>query len=80
VALGPDHPIWKKLYEALGKLAEVCGGPFAFVIDEGNGLWCVGLSNTPATTATGGKRSSLQPESRDDCAECLRFHRYDPTV
>jgi hypothetical protein len=32
-------------------LAERCGGAFAFVVDEGNGLWCVG---------------SKQPEHRAD--------------
>jgi hypothetical protein len=53
MSIGPQHPIWRKLYEALAELATACGGSFAFVIDEGNGLWCVGLPGTPATTSTG---------------------------
>jgi hypothetical protein len=52
VALGPDNPTWKKLYEALARLAAASGGPFAFVIDEGNGLWSVGLADSPPTTST----------------------------
>jgi hypothetical protein len=52
VALGPDNPAWKKLYGALAKLAAECGGAFAFVIDAGNGLWCVGLANSGPTTVT----------------------------
>jgi hypothetical protein len=43
VVLGPRHPTWRKLYEALAALAEACGGSFAFVLDTGNGLWCVGI-------------------------------------
>jgi hypothetical protein len=43
VALGPSHPVWAKLYETLAQLASDCGGTFAFVLDEGNGLWCVGI-------------------------------------
>jgi hypothetical protein len=52
VALGPDDPIWRKLYLALASLATACGGTFAFVIDEGNGLWCVGLADSGPTTWT----------------------------
>jgi hypothetical protein len=52
VALGPDDPTWSKLYAALASLAAACGGTFAFVIDEGNGLWCVGLADASPTTAT----------------------------
>src|SRR5579864_6953419 len=52
VVLGPHDPTWKKLYEALASLAVACGGMFAFVIDEGNGLWCVGLADSGATTST----------------------------
>jgi hypothetical protein len=44
--------VWTKLYAALAMLAAGCGGPFAFVIDQGNGLWCVGIRGTPPTTAT----------------------------
>jgi len=29
VALGPDDPVWRKLYEALAGLAAACGGTFA---------------------------------------------------
>ena len=52
VVLGPHDPTWKKLYDALASLAAACGGTFAFVIDEGNGLWCVGLADSGATTST----------------------------
>jgi hypothetical protein len=52
VRLGPDNPVWRKLYDALAGLARVCGAPFAFVIDEGNGLWCVGLADSGPTTST----------------------------
>jgi hypothetical protein len=52
MALGPMHPVWSKLYVALAKLAAACGAPFAFVLDEGNGLWCVGLTGSEPTTAT----------------------------
>lgn len=52
MALGPSHPTWSALYDALAALALECGGAFAFVVDEGNGLWCVGLANEPPTTAT----------------------------
>ncbi len=52
MALGRDDVTWTKLYEALAALARACGGTFAFVLDEGNGLWCVGLSDAPPTTAT----------------------------
>lgn len=50
--LGPQNPTWSKLYEALAALARTSGGTFAFVVDEGNGLWCVGLADSPPTTAT----------------------------
>jgi hypothetical protein len=52
VPLGPDNPTWKKLYGALAKLAAESGGSFAFVIDRGNCLWCVGLANSGPTTVT----------------------------
>ncbi len=52
VPLGPDNPAWRELYGALARLAAECGGSFAFVIDEGNGLWCVGLANSGPTTVT----------------------------
>ncbi len=50
--LGADHPVWKKLYEELSALAAAAGGAFAFVVDEGNGLWCVGLPNREPMTQT----------------------------
>jgi hypothetical protein len=50
--LGPDNPTWKKLYETLAALALACRAPFAFVIDRGNGLWCVGLADSGPTTST----------------------------
>jgi hypothetical protein len=52
MALGPAHDIWEKLYAALRALAEGAGGSFAFLVDDGNGLWCVGLKDTPPTIAT----------------------------
>jgi hypothetical protein len=52
VPLGPHNVVWSKLYQALAGLAAACGGAFAFVIDEGNGLWCVGLPHSTPTTAT----------------------------
>jgi hypothetical protein len=64
MSLGPGHPVWTQLYLALAHLAEVCGGTFAFVLDEGNGLWCVGLRGRPPTTAT----------AREDAA-ADRFYR-----
>ena len=52
MALGPQHPTWKALYDALAALATACDGTFAFVLDEGNGLWCVGIRDRKATTTT----------------------------
>jgi hypothetical protein len=52
VVLGPGHPVWTKLYVALASLAKACGGGFAFVIDEGNGLWCVGIRDVAPTAST----------------------------
>jgi len=52
VAIGPSHPVWSKLYNALAQLAADCGGTFAFVLDEGNGLWCVGIPGREPTTMT----------------------------
>ena len=55
VSLGPENATWSKLYDALEQLARTSGGAFAFVLDEGNGLWCVGIPGEPATTATSGE-------------------------
>ncbi len=52
VSLGPGHLTWTKLYEALAGLAKASGGSFAFVLDEGNGLWCVGIPDWPPTSST----------------------------
>jgi len=52
VKLGVGHPVWKKLYEELSGLAASSGGAFAFVLDEGNGLWCVGVPNREPMTQT----------------------------
>jgi len=52
VAIGPSHPVWSRLYNTLAQLAEECGGSFAFVLDEGNGLWCVGIPGREPTTFT----------------------------
>jgi hypothetical protein len=64
VPLGPHVPAWKKLYDALAALGAACGGAFAFVIDEGNGLWCVGLAES------GPARSTEAPDRAAD-----RFYR-----
>jgi hypothetical protein len=50
--LGPSHPVWWNLYLSLASLAAECGGSFAFVIDHGNGLWCVGAANHGPHTRT----------------------------
>jgi hypothetical protein len=50
--LGPSQPTWRALYVALAKLAGGCGGAFAFVLDEGNGLWCVGIAGELPTVST----------------------------
>jgi hypothetical protein len=64
VPIGPAHPAWTKLYDALAALARTSGGTFAFVLDEGNGLWCVGLADSGPTIAT-----SMQDRAAD------RFYR-----
>lgn len=64
--LGPAHPTWKRLYEALASLASTCGGAFAFVVDEGNGLWCVGIPNRPPTTATADEDRAADRFYRDE--------------
>ena len=46
--LGPTNAAWAKLHEVLSQLAHASGGDFAFVVDEGNGLWCVAPSSTDA--------------------------------
>ena len=51
MALGRDNPTWKQLFDVLAKLASDCGGVFAFVVDEGNGLWCVGIPTPPQAIA-----------------------------
>jgi DNA-directed RNA polymerase specialized sigma24 family protein len=45
-ALCANNPVWRKLYEALEKLAWLSGGAFAFVIDGGNALWCVARADS----------------------------------
>jgi hypothetical protein len=56
VAFGPDNAAWdvawRKLYSALSLLAHKCAGTFAFVIDGGNGLWCVARAASLPTTST----------------------------
>ena len=64
--LGPDHPTWKLLYEALAGLAARCGASFSFVLDEGNGLWCVGIPNVTPTTATSGEDRAADRFYRDE--------------
>jgi hypothetical protein len=49
MALGPDVPGWLSLHEALIELVIACRGAFAAVVDEGNGLWCIGRPTTDAT-------------------------------
>ena len=55
MTLGPSHPTWLALYRALAKLADACGGTSAFVLDEGNGLWCVGIPGAPPIGSTPGQ-------------------------
>lgn len=43
MVLGPGHPTWRALHEKLATLAGVSDSAFAFVLDEGNGLWCVAV-------------------------------------
>lgn len=71
VSVGPDNPVWVKLYGALSSLAVECEGKFAFVIDVGNGLWCVGLPD-----AYGNARWSTTPR-QDRAAD--RFYRDEMT-
>ena len=66
MALGPAHDIWGKLYAALRALAEGTGGSFAFVVDQGNGLWCVGLKDTPPTIATTRENEAADRFYRDE--------------
>jgi hypothetical protein len=56
---------WRKLYDALATLARACGGTFAFVLDEGDGLWCVGLADSAATTATSDENRATDRFYRD---------------
>lgn len=52
MALGPTNATWRHLYEALTELATECAASCAFVVDEGNGLWCVGVPDRSATVFT----------------------------
>jgi hypothetical protein len=45
-ALGENHPVWRRLYQTLEKLAWLSGSAFAFVIDGGNCLWCVARADS----------------------------------
>jgi hypothetical protein len=65
MSLGPSHPVWTKLYTALASLASECGGTFAFVLDEGNGLWCVGLPHQAPTTFTAHENRAADRFYRD---------------
>lgn len=38
--LGPSNHAWRRLSELLGQLAVETRAGVAFVVDEGNGLWC----------------------------------------
>lgn len=38
--IGPSNAVWRRLSELLGRLAIETHGAVAFVVDEGNGLWC----------------------------------------
>jgi hypothetical protein len=44
MTLGPSNPAWRRLLQALEKLANDTGA--AFVVDEGNGLWCTAVTGT----------------------------------
>jgi hypothetical protein len=52
VPLGPHDPYWKKLYEVLAELSRTAGGAFAYVIDDGNALWCAASPGVEPTTKT----------------------------
>lgn len=52
MALGPSDPVWQKLYDQLALLAADCNGSCAFVVDEGNRLWCVGVAGESSTFNT----------------------------
>lgn len=64
--LGPHVPEWKKLYDALAALAGACGGAFSFVIDEGNGLWCIGLAESGPTSSTEAAESAADRFYRNE--------------
>jgi hypothetical protein len=66
MALGPAHEIWGKLYAALRALAESAGGSYAFVVDQGNGLWCVGLKDTAPTIDTKPQNEAADRFYRDE--------------
>jgi hypothetical protein len=69
MALGPADATWAALYDALAALAKGCGGAFAFVIDEGNGLWCVGLPDVAPTTMTSGENAAADRFYRAEIVE-----------
>ena len=60
-ALGSYHPVWRKLYGALKKLATHCDGIFAFVIDVGGVPWCIAPPQPPASIEP---REGLQAAKR----------------
>jgi hypothetical protein len=81
VALGPDDPTWSKLYVALASLAASCGGTFAFVIDVGNCLWCVGLVDAGPTTSTSHEDRAADRFYREEMVPRLtRLRRGSPMV
>jgi hypothetical protein len=59
------HPGWSKLSDVLTELVDACGGTFAAVVDEGNGLWSVARGKRSAATG-----AALRPEEAAD-----RFYR-----
>jgi hypothetical protein len=75
VPLGPAHAVWNKLYASLADLARACSGAFAFVLDEGNGLWCVGLPGTPPTGGTRDQDRAADRFYRDEMVPRLKSLR-----
>jgi hypothetical protein len=59
IGVGTSGTAWSKLREVVGQLAEECGGSFGFVVDEGNGLWCV------AAAASAGPSIADQEKAAD---------------
>lgn len=49
---------WAELHRQLVELAHACGGTFAAVVDEGNGLWCTGVASVDAIASDAPDRAA----------------------